>query len=107
MSGHVPGILQRLNVDYVLEEIVMGLGWNPQRALLQPAPQVQVMGPQGQGQGTPFPPPGTPTPAQAVAGEQGAVMGGAPNNPMANPLGGQGNPLLIQMMQGLEQQGQQ
>jgi hypothetical protein len=98
MSGHVPGILQRLNVDYVLEEIVMGLGWNPQRALLQPAPPVQVMGPQGQNGGTPFPPPGTPTPAQAVAGEQGAVMGGAPNNPMANPLTDQGGQLLAQMM---------
>jgi len=99
ISGHVPGILERLNVDYVLEEIVMGLGWNPQRALLQPSPQVQVMGPQGQQGGVGFPPPGTPTPAQAVAGKQGAEMGGAPNNPMANPLSNQGNQLLAAMMQ--------
>jgi hypothetical protein len=99
ISGHVPGILERLNVDYVLEEIVMGLGWNPQRALLQPSPAVQVMGPQGQQGGVGFPPPGTPTPAQAVMGQQGAEMGGAPGNPNANPLSGQGNQLLEAMMQ--------
>lgn len=103
ISGHVPGILERLNVDYVLEEIVTGLGWNPQRALLQPSPQVQIMGPQGQQSGVGFPPPGTPTPAQAVAGQQGAEMGGAPNNPMANPLSDQGNQLLDVMMQQLGQ----
>jgi len=107
IAGHVPGILERLNVDYVLEEIVMGLGWNPQRALLQPAPPVQVMGPQGQQGGVGFPPPGTPTPAQAVAGQQGAEMGGAPNNPMANPLSNQGNQLLDAMMQQVGQGAQQ
>jgi hypothetical protein len=98
LAGHVPGVLQRLNADYVLEEIVTGLGWNPQRALLQAAPPVQVMGPQGQSGGTPFPPSGTPTPAQAVAGELGAATGGAPGNPMANPLTPQGGDLLAQMM---------
>jgi hypothetical protein len=99
MAGHVPGILQRLNVDYVLEEIIMGLGWNPEKALIQPSPAVQVMGPQGQTGGVPFPPPGTPTPAQAVIGEQGAMLGGAPGNPMANPVSGQGGDLLAAMMQ--------
>jgi hypothetical protein len=90
ITSHIPGVLQRLNVDSVLEEIVMGLGWNPQKVLIQAPPQVQVMGPQGQGQGVPFPPPGTETPAQMVAGEQGAMLGGSPDNPMAN-----NNPYLI------------
>ncbi len=103
IGAHLPGVLQRLNVDAVLEEIVMGMGWNPQKVLLQPGPQVSVMGPQGQTQGTPFPPPGTPTPAQAVAGEQGAMMGGAPGNPMANPVSPEGAALLQAMM---GQQGQ-
>ena len=84
ISAHIPGFLQRLNVDYALEEIVMALGWNPQRALLQPSPQVQVMGQQGQGGGSPFPPPGAPTPAQQMAGEMGAEAGGATGNPQAN-----------------------
>lgn len=98
IAGHVPGILQRLNVDYVLEEIVQGLGWNPERALIAQATPVQVMGPQGNGGGTPFPAPGTPTPAQAVMGEQGATMGGAPNNPNANPVGPEGQAMMQALM---------
>jgi hypothetical protein len=77
-------MLQRLNVDYVLEDISMALGWNPERALLRPAPSVQVMGQQGAQGGQGFPQQGTgPTPAQQVAGEQGAEQGGAQENPMA------------------------
>ncbi len=84
IAGNIPGVLQRLNVDYVLEDISMALGWNPERALLKPAPAVQVMGQQGAAGGTPFPEQGTgPTPAQQVAGEQGAEQGGSMNNPMA------------------------
>jgi hypothetical protein len=84
LAGHIPGMLQRLNVDYVLEDISMALGWNPERALLRPAPSVQVMGQQGPQGGQGFPQQGTgPTPAQQVAGEQGAEQGGAQGNPMA------------------------
>lgn len=83
ISSHIPGILQRLNVDYVLQEIVMGLGWNPQQALLQAPPMVQVMGPQGMTGGQGFPAPGVSSPAQEMAGQMGAQMGGAPGNPMA------------------------
>ena len=84
LAGHIPGMLQRLNVDYVLEDISMALGWNPERALLRPAPSVQVMGQQGAQGGQGFPQQGTgPTPAQQVAGEQGAEQGGAQGNPMA------------------------
>ena len=84
IAAHIPGVLQRLNVDYVLEDISMALGWNPQRALLQAPPPVQVMGQQGPAGGQGFPPQGTGnTPAQQIAGEQGAEQGGATNNPMA------------------------
>jgi len=103
IGAHVPGILQRLNVDAVAEEIIMALGWNPQKILLQAPPPVQVMGPQGQQPGQGFPPPGSPTPAQAVAGEQGAMMGGAPNNPMAPPGGG-GSGNAQQLLQALMSQ---
>lgn len=84
ITSHIPGVLQRLNVDYVLEDIAMALGWNPEKALVQPSAQVQVMGQQGPNGGTPFPPEGAQTPAQMMAGQQGAEMGGAANNPMAN-----------------------
>lgn len=104
IAGQVPGILQRLNVDYVLEEIVQGLGWNPERALVQPAMPVQVAGPQGLQGGVPFPMPGTPTPAQAVMGQQGAMMGGAPNNPMANPVGPEGQQMMQAMMSQMQPQ---
>jgi hypothetical protein len=84
ITSHIPGILQRLNVDAVLEEIVMALGWNPDKMLVQAAPAVQVMGPQGQTTGPGFPPPGVTTPAQDQSAMLGAQMGGAPGNPMAN-----------------------
>jgi hypothetical protein len=83
ITSHIPGILQRMNVDAVLEEIMMALGWNPSKMLLQAAPQVNVAGP-GQPQGQPFPPPGVNTPAQDQSAMLGALMGGAPGNPMAN-----------------------
>jgi hypothetical protein len=85
IASHIPGILQRMNVDAVLEEIVMGLGWNPQKMLINAPASVQVMGPAGQQQGgVPFPPPGVMTPAQQMSAQMGAEMGGAPGNPMAN-----------------------
>lgn len=83
IASHIPGVLERMNIDTVLEEIVMGLGWNPQKVLLQAPPTVQVMGQQGQQGGQGFPPPGVQTPAQQMAGQMGAEFGGAPGNPMA------------------------
>lgn len=83
ITANIPGVLQRLNVDYVLEEVAQALGWNAEKALIAPAPPVQVMGTQGPSGGTPFPPQETQTPAQVSAGQQGADLGGATNNPMA------------------------
>lgn len=82
ITSHIPGILQRLNVDAVLEEIMMALGWSPEKMLLQAAPQVSVMGQQAAGQG--FPMQGENTPAQDQSAMMGALMGGSPGNPMAN-----------------------
>jgi hypothetical protein len=94
----IPGVMARINVDELLENIIVGIGWNPSRILLNPGSQPVIpvavqggqpvpMGPDGQ-----LPPPQMTgqqaaqlTPAQIVAGQQGAVQGGARNNPMANP----------------------
>ena len=103
MLGNIPGILTRMNVDELIEQIIIAMGWNPQRILLNPASppvipaavlggQPLPMGPNGMpqfpgAQGSPgFPTPqdrARLTPAQIVAGEMGAKMGGAKNNPRA------------------------
>ena len=90
ISSHIPGILQRLNVDAVLEEIIMALGWNPQKVLLAPATPT-VTSSTGQGPtGVPFPPSEGPTPAQAQAAQAGGELGGSQGNPNALPMGGEG-----------------
>ena len=94
----IPGVMSRINVDELLENIIVGIGWNPSRILLNPGSQpVMPMGVQGgqpvpMGPGGQLPPPQMTgqqaaqlTPAQIVAGQQGAVQGGARNNPQANP----------------------
>jgi hypothetical protein len=96
----IPGVMTRINVDELLENIIVGIGWNPSRILLNPGSQpvmpVAIQGGQpmgGPGAG------GIPpellgiqggqtgdkmlTPAQQVAGRRGATEGGARNNPMA------------------------
>jgi hypothetical protein len=87
IAAHIPGILQRLNVDAVLEEITMALGWAPQKMILQSTGSVTIAG-QPTTQGAPFPPPGTMTPMQEMAGQMGGQMGGAPGNPMAGMQAG-------------------
>jgi hypothetical protein len=83
IASFIPGILQRMNVDAVLEEIVMALGWNPQKIILQPA-NPGVLPATGQAGGTAFPPEQQAnTPAQEMAGQMGGQMGGSQNNPMA------------------------
>lgn len=83
IASFIPGILQRLNVDAVLEEIVTALGWNPQKVILQPS-NPGVLPTTGQTGGTAFPAqPDANTPAQEMAGQMGEQMGGSTNNPMA------------------------
>lgn len=103
----IPGVMTRINVDELLENIIVGIGWNPSRILLNPGSQpvmpVSVQaggqapgaamspemlgmgGPQGQGVSQREAPL---TPGQIVAGRQGAQMGGSTNNPMAQPRQG-------------------
>lgn len=99
LVSSIPGVMTRINVDELLENIIVGIGWNPSRLLLNPNSQpvmpVAVQGGQGvPGQQAPqgMPPEllgmqsqagNTNTPAQQVAGRQGAQLGGATNNPMA------------------------
>ena len=97
----IPGVMTRINVDELLENIIVGIGWNPSRILLYPGSQpvmpVAVQG--GNPMGGPEAPQGIPpellgiqggqggqkmlTPAQQVAGRRGAIEGGSRNNPMA------------------------
>lgn len=95
----IPGVMTRINVDELLENIIVGIGWNPSRILLNPGSQpVMPVAVQG---GVPVPGPGGGippellgiqggaggnkmlTPAQQVAGQRGATEGGSRNNPMA------------------------
>lgn len=89
----IPGVMARINVDQLLENIVVGIGWNPSRILLNPSSS-PVM-PVAMQAGQPVNPEqaqaaqqvaqsaATQTPAQIRAGQQGAVMGGSRNNPQA------------------------
>jgi hypothetical protein len=88
----IPGAMTRINVDELLENIIIGVGWNPSKILLNPGSQ-PVMPTAMQG-GQAVDPnqiaqqvsqSATQTPAQLRSGEQGRTMGGAKNNPMANP----------------------
>ena len=96
MVANIPGILTRLNVDEMLEQIIIAMGWNPSKILVNPASQ-PVIPPAVLG-GSPISPPGLPglpgpgaqpgaselTPMQVMAGNAGAREGGSRNNPMAN-----------------------
>ena len=87
MVSSLPGILQKLNIDAMLEEIVVSLGWNPQKMLAsQATPSVTAANDQGNpSDEAGLPGAGTQTPAQVTAGQQGAELGGSTNNPQANP----------------------
>lgn len=105
LASAIPGLMTRINPDELLENIIVGIGWNPSRILLNPSSQpvypAAMMGGQpvpggpmgfmGGGMapgGIPLPQGAGPqnpnlTPAQIVAGQRGATEGGARNNPMA------------------------
>ena len=85
LLSHIPGLLEGLSRDGILEELVTTLWWNPQKLLINPAtPTVLTFGPQGpQMNSTPMVMPEGRTPAQQFSAEQGAATGGATNNPMS------------------------
>lgn len=98
LIGNIPGILTRINLDEMLENIIIGIGWNPSKIILNNQgtsvypPAVQGGQPAEQGP-PPMAGPGNPnklTPVQMLAARKGAQLGGSTNNPSANahqPLG--------------------
>lgn len=90
---NVPGLFDRVNMDAWLEEILVGLGYNPNK-ILKHAATPPVSAPavlQGQ-ETTAAPdeaggamPEDRRTPMQMMAAQRGAQEGGAAGNPMANP----------------------
>src|SRR3990167_7047640 len=82
---NVPGLLDRVNVDAWLEEILVGLGYNPNKILKQPPSQPVNAPAILQGQPTQASPMGGGAEPQTgqmmMNAQQGAMMGGATNNP--------------------------
>ena len=83
---NIPGLLQRVNIDAWLEEILVGLGYNPNKILLKPAtspvaPPLVYQGNEPPGDNTGH----TMSPMQEMNAQQGAAQGGATNNPSNNP----------------------
>jgi len=85
LISNVPGAMESINMDNMLEQVVISLGWNPQDILPnlgndsgQGDPSAILAGqPQGSRSNL--------TPAQITNGQKGAQLGGARNNPNANP----------------------
>lgn len=93
LIANIPGVMQAINIPELLENIIIGIGWNPSKILLQQgSPSVYPAAVQGgvpQSGGAPGEQASL-TPQQQMNAQQGAQMGGAMNNPGANagqPLG--------------------
>ena len=88
LIGNIPGVITRINIDELLENIIIGIGWNPSKILInRGGPGVDAAAEMG---GVPQAGPGQLTPQQMINANQGEMMGGAKNNPNANagmPLG--------------------
>ena len=118
LLSYLPGFVEQLNPISTLEEILMPMGWDPQRLLLNPGAGNVTTPAGGPPQGM-LPPPGMPGPTGAPGGtpmqqrnaSEGARLGGTRNNPSGGPAGnanavrGGGQPfqmnpqMLMQMMQ--------
>jgi hypothetical protein len=83
LLSYLPGFVERLNPDATLEEVLMPLGWDPSKLLINPA-QAAVTTPQpGAVPQPPMIPPGAPPGMEQRNAMEGARMGGARNNPVA------------------------
>lgn len=119
LLSYLPGFIEQLNPISTLEEILMPMGWDPQRLLINPGQGSVTTPAGGPPQGMP-PPPGMPqptggtpsgTPMQNRNAMEGARLGGTRNNPSGGPQGnanalarggqpGQINPqMLMQLLQ--------
>ena len=89
LLSYLPGFIEQLNPIATLEEILMPMGWDPQRLLISPG-QGAITTPAG-GPPSMSPPPGMPapggTPMQARNAQEGARLGGTRNNPSGGPAG--------------------
>lgn len=92
LLSYLPGFIEQLNPIATLEEILMPMGWDPQKLLINPG-QGSITTPAG-GPGIPgmSPPPGMPpaagsTPMQNRNAAEGARLGGTTNNPSGGPAG--------------------
>lgn len=91
LLSYLPGFIEQLNPISTLEEILMPMGWDPQRLLLNPG-QGSVTTPAGGPPQSMLPPPGMSgpqpaTPMQQRNAQEGARMGGTTNNPSGGPAG--------------------
>jgi len=83
LLSYLPGFVERLNPDATLEEVLMPLGWDPSKLLINPA-QASVTTPAPGAQPQPqMIPPGAPPAMEMRNAAEGARMGGARNNPVA------------------------
>lgn len=83
LLSYLPGFVERLNPDATLEEVLMPLGWDPSKLLINPAQaSVSTPAPGALPQPQMIPPGAAPAMEQRNAAE-GARMGGARNNPVA------------------------
>lgn len=114
LLSYLPGFVERINPDTALEEILAPVGWDPNKLLLAPtssAGMVPLPGALPSPQGAPGVPPagGAPQMGRPPMGpsgrpmsgmnqanaQQGAIRGGAINNPVAAPMM---NPQILQRM---------
>ena len=116
LLSYLPGFIEQLNPVSTLEEILMPMGWDPQKLLLNPGMGSVTTPAGGPGmQPGMSPPPGMApagsTPMQNRNAAEGARLGGTTNNPSGGPAGnrnavaqggqpGQINPqMMMQLMQ--------
>ena len=100
LLSYIPGFIERLNPDAALEEVLMPMGWDPAKLLLNPGMMGVSLPSVGAQPATPppmLPPPGGPvgtaggmvpggtsqTPMARRSAEDGARYGGARDNPAA------------------------
>ena len=91
LLSYLPGFIEQLNPIATLEEILMPMGWDPQRLLINPG-QGSVTTPAGGPPQMMPPPPGMAppagsTPMQQRNAQEGARLGGTTNNPSGGPQG--------------------
>jgi hypothetical protein len=99
LLSHIPGLMEQINPVELLEVIMMPLNWNPDRLILKGGPMNSMgLGAPAAGAGGAGASAGR-TPAQDFSARQGAMTGGAINNPTtAGAPNPSMNPVASQLM---------